>query len=310
MKSFMRQFLAVFAVVLSAGPTYSGNLEECAVQGLYYQPLLCPTALEFGWQASQLREAHLAHFATVDRPADDGLVLSSSGTQRVRTGFALAGAQRTFGSFNGAGQNLILGHIWSSGSNLGFGLTALLGNSNVTPPSGPQVSKQELLLGPFASATLANGDFVYGQLLIGRANYRLNNVPSQGTSAIGTVTWSRQIAKQRFSVIPFVSLAIKHDRPNATDWINATVLTGGASVQSAPKQVTSGYRINFASLELDLGRYQDSFTNNITYAALRGSVGTNHVFDNGGVLGVSVGATLASDRTAIASAQLRYRITF
>lgn len=309
--TFLKRMVLAFGLGAAvAGAGHANELETCEYLPGINDPFLCTTALEFGGQAAVIRDSLLSLHGGVTFPtAGQSETFSTRGGGQPYAGRAMVAAQATFGSFTGNNQYLILGVDRPMGRGQ-VGLMVLAGNSTITPPSSPVVTRQELLIGPYFATQLNNGDFLDGYLLYGRPNYTVANVPSQGESTTAALTWSRVVARDGITLVPLAGLSVKRERPDASSRIDAIVLTFGATAQQTPVRTSNGYRMNFGRLELDIGHYADSFSNSITYVAPRVAFGANFVPDNGGVFGVTVGLTAASDRTAIVNAQAMYRFEF
>lgn len=310
MSLLKRWFLSFGFGAALAGSGWANELETCEYLSGVNDPFLCTTALEFGGQAAVIRDSLMALHGGLTFPtAAQTETVSTRGGNTPYSGRAMVAAQATFGSFTGNNQYLILGADRPSGRGL-IGLMVLAGNSSITPPASPVVTRQEVLFGPYFSTQLNNGDYLDGYLLYGRPNYTVANVPSQGESTTAALTWSRVMERDGFMVVPLAGLSVKRERPTGSSRIDATVLTLGTTAQQTPVRTSNGYRMNFGRLELDIGHYADSFGNSISYVAPRVAFGANFAQDNGAVFGVTVGLTAASDKTAILNAQAMYRFEF
>ena len=124
------------------------------------------------------------------------------------------------------------------------------------------------------------------------------------------MSWSRPVARDGVDYTPFAALSLKREWPDATNQIDAAIVTFGSSFDGEVVQTANGYRQIFGRLELDVGSYNDSFTNSVSYVAPRIGVGARYAFQNGASLQLQANASAASDRTAILAAQLNYRFEF
>ena len=306
-----------------AGPAAANDLEDCEDLPTNSE-FLCATAVEFGAQAAFIRDALLSQFGpsglrsrTLQKNAGDGsgvddiqMRLSQQNAGRDWFGLAVAGAQQTRGNFDGEAANLLLGADTAVSNTVSLGALLLLGHASTTPPNGVQIDRDEVLIGPYFTARLANDDRLTGYLLYGEPDYTVNNTDSSGQSLIGSLTWSRYIERPGVDFGPFAAISIKREEPDATDRIDATILTLGTSVDGEVVPVEGGFRQFFGQLELDIGRYDDTFGTTIDYVAPRLGGGVRFAFDNGSTLQLLANASAASDQTSIVAAQISYRFEF
>jgi hypothetical protein len=305
---------AFFVAVLSAMalPVMANDLED-ACNNFFSEtdePYLCATALEFGGQAALLRDLLLSrhHGAT---PGDTGITASTSGTASPYTGIVTAGAQVTDGNFSGDFQALVLGADRTLSGSTFVGVMLQFGESQVTAPTSPRVTRREILIGPYIGSDLGNGFFLDGYLLFGRPDYTIANVQSQGDSVIGAVTLSKAMQGNTLDGVLFASVSAKREKPTAVDRIDATILTLGGSLLFEDRRIGNSWRQNYARLELDFGNYSDNLgTGSISYVAPRIAIGTDIAFDNNASLNLSANASIASDQTRILAVRAAYNLQF
>lgn len=308
-----RIIASVLVLPLSAMalPAIANDLEQqCEDSGPTNGSYLCATALDFGGQAEHLRTLFLGrhHGAT---PGSNGITTSTSGTTGAYTGVFSAGAQVTGGNFSGDMQALVLGADRTLSGSTFAGVMLQLGQSEVTAPGSPRVTRREILIGPYIGSDLGNGLFLDGYLLFGQPDYTVANVPSQGESVTGAVTFSKGIDGASLDYMLFASLSAKHEKPTAADRIDATILTLGGSLRSEDRRIANGWQQNYLRLELDIGRYDDNLgTGAINYVAPRIAIGTDIAFDNSASLNLSANASLASDQTHIIAVRASYNLQF
>ena len=317
-----------FALTGSAGliaaSAAANDLEDCDDLPTN-NPFLCATAVEFAAQATFIRNALISQVGssglrtrTSQKNADPKQVGAAGLTTRMSQqnvgrewfGLAVAGAQRTSGNFDGEAANLLLGVDTALSNTVSLGALVLVGNASTTPPNGVEIEREEALVGPYFTARLANGDGLTGYLLYGEPDYTISNVDSTGESLIGSLTWSRYIERPGADFAPFVSVSLKREEPNATDRVDATILTFGTSVDGEVVAIDNGFRQFFGQLELDVGEYDDTFGTTIDYTAPRIGGGVRFAFDSGSSLQLLANASAASDETTIVAAQVTYRFEF
>lgn len=292
-------FLAV------ASGAHGQSLEECELTGQDNE-FLCATALEFGTFAATVRDTIGLRSGGVSRSQKAG---NDQGTPWF--GIASANAQRTQGSFSGYGATVMLGADRAVSTSFSVGGLVTIGRGSLTPASGTQVEREEVLIGPYFSNVLGNGDMVSGYFLYGTPKYTVNSgAPYTGQSVVGSVSWTRPIARDGVDYAPFVALSVKREEPSATDRVDATIVTFGSSFDGEVTASGSGFRQVFGRLELDVGDYRDSFGNSVSYVAPRVGVGMRHAFENGGMVQLQANVSAATDRTAILAAQVNYRFEF
>ncbi len=307
-----RSVFPVFLGIVLASPLTAGGLQNCEIYE-YNNPFLCTTALEFGAFSSTLRDAVRSGSgapAATSTLATRGLSFAQSPDIQPWSGMAVVSGQITRGNFTGDTASLILGADRGVSSNLSVGALVYTGNGSITPPSGTQVKRTEVLAGPYFNAVLGNGDGLSGYLLYGQPDYTVANVPSAGESLTGSLTWSRVIARDGVDLGPFASVSWKREWPTATDQIDAAILTVGSSLDGDVVQTANGVRQFFGRVEMDVGNYSDTFGDNISYVAPRIAAGVRFGFQNGGALQLLANASAASDKTAILAAQINYRFEF
>jgi Autotransporter beta-domain len=308
----MFRIIALAAAACSIGlPALANDLEDtCQNAGQRDSIYVCATALEFGGQASDLREMLLSrHFGAT--PAANGVTVSTSGTDHAISGLLSMGAQATGGSFSGDAQVLSFGVDRGFADAAFIGVMLQYGNSNVTAPGSSRVTRREFLLGPYFSTDLGGDLFLDGTLLLGAPDYTVAMVPSQGNTALGVLTLAKAFDTEGIDYVIFSSLSAKREKPTAGDRIDATVLTLGGRLRFEDRRIATGWQQNYARLELDIGRYADSLgAGSITYVSPRVAVGTDIAFDNGGSLNLSAHASAASDRTYVYGVQGSYLLRF
>jgi hypothetical protein len=309
-KQFSAGVLAGFMLV-AALPATANDLELVCEDAVSISgPYLCATALDFGGQAEHLRTLLLNrhHGAT---PGSTGITASTSGTAAAVTGVFSAGAQVTGGNFSGDMQALVLGADRTFSGSTFAGLMLQMGQSEVTAPGSPRVTRREILFGPYIGSDLGNGLFLDGYLLFGQPDYNVGGTLSQGDSVTGAITLSKGIDGAALDYMLFASLSAKHEKPTATDRIEATILTVGGSLKSEDRRIANGWQQNYLRLELDIGRYNDNLgTGPISYVAPRIALGTDIAFDNNAALNLSANASLASDQTHIIAVRASYNLKF
>jgi Autotransporter beta-domain len=303
-------FLFAISIGLAA-PAIANDLDElCDGTLSTSNPYLCPTALEFGGQAALLRDILLDrhHGAT---PGDSTVTASTSGTASPYTGMVTGGAQVTGGNFSGNLQALVLGADRTLGEGTFVGLMLQFGRSEVTAPNSPRVTRREILIGPYIGSDLGNGYFLDGYLLFGQPDYTVAAVASRGDSVTGAITLSKAMQGNQVDYMLFASLSGKYEEPTAGNRIDATILTLGGSLRSEDRRFATGWRQNYARLELDFGQYSDNLgSGTINYVAPRVAIGTDIAFDNNATLNLSANASLASDQTHIVAVRASYNLRF
>jgi hypothetical protein len=304
---------AIFAAVLSAIslPALANDLEDlCDGTLSTSNPYLCPTALEFGGQAAFLRDLLLDRHHGATRGAS-AVTASSSGTDSPYTGMVSAGLQTTGGNFSGDLQALVLGADRTLSGGTFVGLMLHLGDSEVTAPNSPRVSRREILFGPYIGSDLGNGFFLDGYLLFGRPDYTVANIPSQGDSVTGSFTLSKAMQAGTIDYLLFASVSARREEPAANTEIDATILTLGGSLRSEDRRIGNRWQQNYARLELDFGNYDDNLgSGSINYVAPRIAIGTDIAFDNNASLNLSANASMASDQTHILAVRAAYNWRF
>jgi hypothetical protein len=315
MKKIIAIILLSAAVLATAPPVRANDLDElCDGTLSTSNPYLCPTALEFGGQAALLRDMLLSrhHGASPGAsPSDSTITAATSGTASPYTGMVTGGAQVTGGNFSGNLQALVLGADRTLGAGTFVGLMLQFGESEVTAPGSPRVTRRELLIGPYIGSDLGNGFFLDGYLLFGRPDYTVAAVPSQGDSVTGAITLSKAMQGNTLDYLLFASLAGKYEEPNPATRIDATILTLGGSLRSQDRRFATGWQQNYARLELDIGQYSDNLgSGTINYVAPRIAIGTDIAFDNNATLNLSANASLASDQTHIVAVRASYNLRF
>lgn len=307
------RFALVAGLLAVSQPALANDLENSCVDSPIQRDdaYLCVTALEFGGQVANLRELLLMrHFGAA--PDDNGLTRSTSGTDNPTSGMFSLGAQATGGSFSGNMQTLTFGadRGLADGSTF-FGALVQFGNSQVTAPGSPRVTRREILIGPYFGADLGAGLFLDGSLLVGKPDYTVANVPSEGKTILGYVTLAKAFETEKMSYVLFSSLAAKREKPTAVDRIDATVLTLGGRLRFEDTRISTGWRQNYARVEVDIGNYSDNLSaGSINYVTPRLAIGTDIAFDNGGSLNLSANASAASDKTYIMGLQASYLLQF
>jgi hypothetical protein len=227
------------------------------------------------------------------------------------SGLAIANAQQMGGNFTGYGVNVLMGADTAISQTFSAGIMVYAGNGSTTPPSGTVIERRELLAGPYFSSVLGNGDALSGYLLYGKPDYQINNGPTTtGESTVGSLTWSRTFDRPGINYSPFAAISFKHERPTPADRVDSTILTVGTSLDGEVVQAGNGFRQVFGRIEMDVGHYNDNFTNDISYVAPRIGGGVRYAFGNGAFLQVQANASAASDKTAIVAAQVSYRFQF
>jgi hypothetical protein len=273
-------------------------------------PYLCSTALEFGGQAAFLRDMLLSRHHGASRD-ETTVTASTSGTASPYTGMVTGGAQVTGGNFSGNLQALVLGADRALSDGTFVGLMLQFGRSEVTAPNSPRVTRREILIGPYIGSDLGNGFFLDGYLLFGRPDYTVANVPSRGESVTGSITLSKAMQGNTLDYLLFASVSAKREQPTATNRIEATILTLGGSLRSEDRRFATGWRQNYARLELDIGDYSDNLgSGTISYVAPRIAIGTDIAFDNNASLNLSANASIASDQTRILAVRAAYNLRF
>jgi hypothetical protein len=307
---FPTAFLAAGLVAIAL-PVMANDLEELCDGSLSTSnPYLCPTALEFGGQAAFLRDLLLGRHHGA-RPRDTDVTASTSGAASPYTGMVSAGAQVTGGNFSGDLQALVLGGDRTLAGGTFVGVMLQFGESEVTAPGSPRVTRRETLIGPYIGSDLGNGFFLDGYLLFGRPDYTVANVPSQGDSVTGSITLSKAVQSDALDYVLFASVSAKREEPNAATQIDATILTLGGSLRSEDTRFATGWRQNYARLELDIGEYRDNLgSGTISYVAPRIAIGTDIAFDNNASLNLSANASIASDQTHILAVRAAYNLRF
>jgi hypothetical protein len=301
----------VVAFALFASPTFANDLEQvCEGQTSLTYPGLCATALDFGGQAAHLREVFLQrHFGA--QPGDNGLTVSTSGASSTYTGVFSLGAQVTTGNFSGNMQALVLGADRGLADGSFVGLMLQLGQSEVTAPGSPTVERREILIGPYFASHLGRELFLDGYILVGKPDYEVANVPSNGESLQGSVTISKGFERGGRDFVIYSALSIKREEPTPAQDIDATILTVGGSLRSEDQRISNGWRQNYARLEFDFGAYDDNLgTGPINYIAPRVTIGTDIALDNGATVNLSANASAASDATFIFGARAAYNLQF
>ncbi len=300
------------AFALFATAAQANDLETlCEEPDSTYGPITCATALDFGGQAAHLREVFLnRHFGAT--PGQTGFTAATSGTSAAPyTGVFSLGAQATTGNFSGNMQALVLGadRGLSDGSFLGIMLQ--FGRSEVTAPLSPTVTRREILIGPYFAGNLGSELFLDGYILVGRPDYTVGGVPSNGESLQGSVTLSKGFERGGRSYVLYSSLAIKREEPVPTQEIDATILTIGGSMLSEDRRIANGWRQNYVRLELDFGAYDDNLgTGPVNYVAPRVTIGTDIALDTGATVNLSANASAASDATFIFGVRAAYNLQF
>jgi Autotransporter beta-domain len=273
-------------------------------------PYLCPTALEFGGQAALLRDMLLSRHHGAG-PGETGVTASTSGTDSPYTGMVTGGAQVTGGNFSGDFQALVLGADRTLSGGTFVGLMLQFGRSEVTAPGSPRVTRREILIGPYIGSDLGNGFFLDGYLLFGQPDYTVAGVPSRGDSVTGAITLSKAVQGNTLDYLLFASVSAKREEPAAANRIDATILTLGGSLRSEDRRFATGWRQNYARLELDIGNYSDNLgSGTINYVAPRLAIGTDIAFDNNATLNLSANASMASDQTRILAVRASYNLRF
>jgi hypothetical protein len=185
------------------------------------------------------------------------------------------------------------------------------GRSEVTAPNSPRVTRREILIGPYIGSDLGNGYFLDGYLLFGQPDYTVAAVASRGDSVTGAITLSKAMQGNQVDYMLFASLSGKYEEPTAGNRIDATILTLGGSLRSEDRRFATGWRQNYARLELDFGQYSDNLgSGTINYVAPRVAIGTDIAFDNNATLNLSANASLASDQTHIVAVRASYNLRF
>ncbi len=307
--TFLAAVLSAFAL-----PALANDLEDLCEDNFSTfptpNPYLCPTALEFGGQAALLRDILLSRHHGARRGGST-VTASTSGTDSPYTGMVTAGAQVTSGNFSGNLQALVLGADRTVAGGTFLGVMLQFGDSEVTAPGSPRVTRREILIGPYFGSDLGNGYFLDGYLLLGRPDYTVANVPSQGDSLTGSVTLSKAVDGNALDYLLFASVSAKREEPTAATRIDATILTLGGSLRSEDRQIANGWQQNYARLELDIGTYNDNLgSGTISYVAPRIAIGTDIAFDNNASLNLSANASLASDQTRIFAVRASYNLRF
>jgi hypothetical protein len=299
---------AFWAIAL---PVMANDLDEiCDGTISTSNPYLCPTALEFGGQAALLRDLLLGRHHGAGR-GETTVTTTSSGTASPYTGMVSGGAQVTGGSFSGDLQALVLGADRTLSGGTFAGLMLQFGRSEVTAPGSPRVTRREILIGPYIGSDLGNGFFLDGYVLFGRPDYTVANVPSDGESVTGSITLSKAMQGNALDYLLFASVSAKREEPTPATRIDATILTLGASLRSEDTRFATGWRQNYARLELDIGEYSDNLgSGNISYLAPRIAIGTDIAFDNNASLNLSANASMASDQTHILAVRAAYNLRF
>lgn len=305
-------FGAALFCAMAATPALARGL-SCGVATGSNDVTVCATAADFGWQAAHLRDTLQSRnaFRLSGRSVGQGGQLSTQGASNPYSGLASLSAQRTSGGFDGNAANLILGvdRALQSGDVV-LGAMVQFGQSQITAPLSPTVERDEVMVGPYMTAILAPDLYLDGFLLYGKPDYVVGGVPSSGDAWIGGLTLTKAIQRQTVDILPFASLAIKRETPNAATRIDATVLTLGTSVRFAPVAFNGGQRQTFSRFELDFGRYSDNLGTSIDYVAPRIALGADFAFDGGGSLRMAINGSYADDGTNIVAAQLLYRMAF
>lgn len=270
--------------------------------------VFCATAVDFGPQAAHLRGLLLdRRFAPGQR--DSGTILSSQGQATPISGFLSLGAQRTRGNFTGSTESLVLGADLATAAGPVAGLMIQAARAEVTTPGATTIRREELLVGPYLAMELAPMSYLDAYLLVGRPDYS-QPVATRGTTVMGSATLSRVMQAERLDHVLYASLSVKRETPG-NDRINAEIVTLGSSLRFQDRRTGNGWQQNFARLELDFGRFRDSFTSSqVTYVAPRAVLGTDMAFDNGGRLNLSLTGSAATDRTTIVGLQAMYRQSF
>jgi hypothetical protein len=292
-------------------PAAANDLEDnCNETSQRFGVYVCATALEFGGQAAQLRDIFLDRHHGA-RPGENGITASTSGTASAFTGVFSAGAQATSGNFSGNMQALVLGadRGLADGSFLGF--MVQFGQSEVTAPNSPEVTRDEILAGPYFAGDFGNEVYLDGYVLFGRPEYTIANVPSRGQSITASMTVSKGLQGNGMNFVVFSSISLKQEEPTPGQDIDAQILTIGGALRSEDKRIANGWRQNYARLELDFGSYEDNIgTGTIRYVAPRITLGTDIGFDNDASLNLSVTASTASDQTNIFGLRAAYNLQF
>jgi hypothetical protein len=302
---------ALLALATLAQPTLANDLEErCEGSTALYYPSICATALEFGGQSAHLREVFLQrHFGA--RPGDTGFTASTSGTSNAYTGVFSLGAQVTTGNFSGNMQALVLGADRSLNDGSFVGVMLQFGNSSVTAPGSPKVERREILIGPYFAGDFGSDLFLDGYILIGKPDYTVANVPSNGESLQGSITLSKGFDGERANAFVYTALSIKREEPTPVQDIDATIVTLGGGLRSEDQRIANGWRQNYARLEVDFGAYDDNLgTGPINYIAPRVTLGTDIAMDNGATINLSANASAASDATFIFGVRAAYNLQF
>jgi Autotransporter beta-domain len=308
-------FTAVFATLFCAisFPAMANDLEDlCDGTGSTFtpDPYLCPTALEFGGQAAFLRDLLLDRHHGATR-GDTGITASSSGGESPYTGMAAVGLQTTGGNFSGDLQALVLGVDRTVSGGTFVGLMLHLGDSEVTAPGSPRVTRREILFGPYIGSDLGNGFFLDGYLLFGRPDYTVAGVASSGDSVTGSFTLSKAMQGGTMDYLLFASVSARREEPTPATRIDATILTLGGSLRSEDRRIGNRWQQNYARLELDIGNYSDNLgSGTISYVAPRIAIGTDIAFDNNASLNLSANASMASDQTHILAVRAAYNLRF
>lgn len=298
-------------ITMLALPANANDLEaNCEDQTSTGGTSLCATALEFGGQAALLRDLFLGRHHGA-KPGDTGFTASSSGVATAYTGVFSAGAQVTTGNFSGNMQALVVGADRSLSDGSFLGVMLQFGQSTVTAPGSPRVDRREILIGPYFAGDFGNELYLDGYLLFGQPDYTILNVPTNGESITGSVTLSKGLQGNGMNYVLYSSLSMKQEEPSAIQDINATILTLGGSLRSEDRRISSGWRQNFARLEVDFGSYEDNLgTGTIRYVAPRITIGTDIAFDNDASLNLSANASAASDQTYIVGIRAAYNLQF
>jgi hypothetical protein len=208
-------------------------------------------------------------------------------------------------------QALVLGADRSLSDGSYIGLMLQFGQSEVTAPASPRVTRREILVGPYFAGDFGDELYLDGYLLFGQPDYTVANVPSNGESVTGSVTLSKGLQGNGVNYVVYSSLAIKREEPTPLQQIDATILTVGGSLRSEDRPIANGWRQNYARLEVDFGTYEDSLgTGTIRYIAPRITLGTDIAFDNNASLNLSANASLASDQTYILGLRAAYNLQF